>query len=227
MQPHTLVSHALCPYVQRAAIALQVKRVPFRRRTIDLAAKPDWFLKLSPLGKVPLLQINRDTVLFESNVILEFLEETESNPLHPGDPLQRAKHRSWIEFGSAILNGIGRFYSARDTHVFQNEAAGLAAKFDRLETALGTGPWFSGAEFSLVDAVYGPVFRYFDTFDGIGDFGILDNKPKIAAWRARLASHPAIRGAVNPNYGPELRDFILKRDGNLGELLRKASTETT
>ena len=46
--PLVLVSHALCPYVQRAAIVLREKGVPFERRDIDLANKPDWFLRISP-----------------------------------------------------------------------------------------------------------------------------------------------------------------------------------
>ena len=46
----TLVSHALCPYVQRVAIVLHEKGLAFERRTIDLARKPDWFLAISPLG---------------------------------------------------------------------------------------------------------------------------------------------------------------------------------
>ena len=53
--PLVLVSHALCPYVQRAAIVLAEKGVPFERRDIDLANKPDWFLKASPLGETPVL----------------------------------------------------------------------------------------------------------------------------------------------------------------------------
>jgi glutathione S-transferase len=65
----TLISHHLCPYVQRAAIALRENDIPFERRNIDLANKPDWFLKLSPLGKVPVLVVNDDAVLFESSVI--------------------------------------------------------------------------------------------------------------------------------------------------------------
>ena len=49
-----LVSHKLCPYVQRAAIVLHEKGVPFERRWVDLAAKPEWFLAVSPLGKTRL-----------------------------------------------------------------------------------------------------------------------------------------------------------------------------
>ena len=74
-----LISFPLCPYVQRAAIALAEKGVDFERIDIDLANKPDWFLKLSPLGKVPVLvveQDGREEVLFESAVIAEYLDET-------------------------------------------------------------------------------------------------------------------------------------------------------
>jgi glutathione S-transferase len=112
----TLVSHHLCPYVQRAAIALAEKEVRFERIVVDLSEKPRWFRALSPLGKVPLLKVARggsDAVIFESAVILEYLEETHARPLHPADPLERARHRSWIEFGSQILNGIARFYNAK------------------------------------------------------------------------------------------------------------------
>ena len=50
-----LVSHALCPYVQRAQIVLSEKRVPHQRIDIDLADKPGWFRALSPLGQTPML----------------------------------------------------------------------------------------------------------------------------------------------------------------------------
>ncbi len=88
-----LISHKLCPYVQRAVISLTEKGVPFERVDIDLDNKPDWFLKISPLGKVPVLQVG-DKVVFESAVILEYLEEIQPKPLHPKDPLTRAEHRA-------------------------------------------------------------------------------------------------------------------------------------
>jgi len=100
-----LISHKLCPYVQRAVIALNEKGVTFERVDIDLANKPDWFLEVSPLGRTPVLQVG-DTAIFESAVILEYLEETEPKPLHPAEALSRAEHRGWIEFGSAVLNDI-------------------------------------------------------------------------------------------------------------------------
>ena len=73
------------------------------------------------------------------------------------------------------------------------------------------GPWFDGEKFSLVDAVFGPVFRYFDVFDRIGDFGILADKPKLKRWRENLAARPSVRSAVGADYPALLRDFIDRR----------------
>src|SRR4030088_795729 len=101
--PLKLISHKLCPYVQRAVIALTEKGVAFERIDIDLSNKPDWFLAISPLGRTPVLQVG-EAPFFNPAVILEYLEEPDPKPLHPADPLIRAEHRAWIEFGSAILN---------------------------------------------------------------------------------------------------------------------------
>ena len=215
-----LISHKLCPYVQRAVIALTEKGVPFERIDIDLASKPDWFLKISPLGKTPVLLVG-DTAIFESAVILEYLEETQPNPLHLSDPLKRAERRGWIEFGSAVLNDIAGFYGAKDKATFDARIAALAEKFSRLEARVAAVPWFDGEKFSLVDAVFGPVFRYFDVFDGIGDFGIRANKPKVAAWREALAARPSVAGAVSVDYPALLRDFIDRRNSYLSELQRR------
>jgi glutathione S-transferase len=214
--PLKLISHKLCPYVQRAVIALNEKGVPFERIDIDLSNKPDWFLKISPLGKTPVLVVG-DKAIFESAVILEYLEETQASPLHPADALLRAEHRGWIEFGSAVLNDIAGFYAAKDEAAFKPKAEQLEQKFTRLELRVGA-PWFDGEKFSLVDAVFGPVFRYFDVFDEIGDFGIVANKPKLAQWRRNLAARPSVRGAVSADYPALLRDFIDRRQSWLSQL---------
>jgi glutathione S-transferase len=219
--PLKLISHKLCPYVQRAVIALAEKGVPFERIDIDLANKPDWFLKVSPLGKTPVLLVG-DHAIFESAVILEYLEETQANPLHPADALRRAEHRSFIEFGSAILNDIAGLYAASDEAVFKAKALQLKQRFERLEVRL-VGPWFDGETFSLVDAVFGPVFRYFDLFDEIGDFGILGAKPKVARWRQNLAARASVRSAVSADYPALLRDFIDRRRSYLSQLQAKVA----
>lgn len=225
-----LISFDLCPYVQRAAISLAEKSIPFERVNIDLSNKPDWFLKISPTGKVPILLINHKApgndvndsteadAIFESNVILEYLEDTQKPQLHPENAVERAKHRSWIEFGSAILNRIGSLYNAKDQQSFDLVMQQLRDNFARLEDELDhreAGPYFDGSEFSLVDAVYGPIFRYFDVFETVADLHLFNGLPKIAAWRAAIRIRPSVQDAVNEDYTSALTAFLQNRQSVL------------
>jgi glutathione S-transferase len=220
IEPLVLASHVLCPYVQRAAIVLDEKGIPFRRHDIDLAAKPDWFLAVSPLGKTPVLLVHGEPV-FESAVICEYLDESFSPRLHPADALERARHRSWVEFGSQLLNAIGAFYSATETQ-FEAQRVTLAARFARVEAVLGAGPYFAGSAFSIVDATFAPVFRYFDVFDGIADFGTFDGLPRVRAWRNALASRTSVQRAVDPRYPELLTRFLEARGSALSRRMEAA-----
>lgn len=213
-----LISHYLCPYVQRAVIALLEKDTPFERTYIDLSSKPDWFLKISPLGRVPVLSVDGQAV-FESAVILEYLEDTCEPRLHPEDPLEKAQHRSWMEFGSSVLNDIGGLYSAKDEDLFSQKLDVLKNKFSLLEERLTDGPYFSGKQFSLVDAVYAPVFRYFDVFDRIQDFGVFERTAKVSDWRASLKQRPSVINAVTADYEDRLWQFLLNRNSHITGLM--------
>lgn len=211
-----LISHALCPYVQRAAIVLAEKGIAFERRDIDLANKPGWFLAVSPLGKTPVLLVD-DEAIFESAVICEYLEDTALPRLHPANALQRARHRAWMEFGSTLLNLIGAFYNAPDEPALLARAADIRARFVQLEAALGDGPFFAGEDFSIVDAVFGPALRYFDVLDEVADFGWWTGLPKLQAWRSALACRPSVAQAVRPDHAEFLRRFLRARGSALSE----------
>lgn len=216
-----LVSHTLCPYVQRAAIVLMEKGADFERVYIDLANKPDWFKDASPLGKVPLLQTADGTYLFESAPIVEYLDETIPGRLHPEDPADRARHRAYIEFASQTLNGIGTLYSAADQTSFDASAAALRARFQHLENVVDpTGPFFAGSQLTLVDAAFAPVFRYFDVFDEFVPLGVFQDLPRVQAWRQQLAGRASVQQAAGDTYGDGLKAFLRKRGSWMTGLLK-------
>jgi glutathione S-transferase len=222
-----LVSFALCPYVQRAAIVMAEKSVPFERVNVDLSDKPDWFRKISPLGKVPLLLVD-DQVLFESGPIVEYLDEVYAPALHPSDPLEKARHRAWMEVATSILADIWVLETTKDEASFAGKQTAIREKFARFEIALGDGPWFGGDSFGIVDAVVAPIFRYFEVFDELRDLGIWTDIHKASAWRSRLMQRPSVQAAVQPDYADLLRDFLRRHDGilarNLLERQKKPST---
>jgi glutathione S-transferase len=208
--------------VQRAVIALTEKGVPFERIDIDLANKPDWFLKISPLGKVPVLTVATDqgeVALFESDVICEYIEETQGGAkLHPQDPLLRAQARAWMEFGSAILSDLWGLETTTDAATFESKRQAVAAKFARVEAALGAGPFFAGEDFSLVDAVFAPILRYFDVFDEFTELAVFTETPKVRKWRTELAKRRSVQAAVGLDYPELLRAFLRRHDAHLLKL---------
>ncbi|MCW2479542.1 glutathione S-transferase family protein [Candidatus Symbiopectobacterium sp. NZEC135] len=216
----TLISHPLCPFVQRAAIVLLEKNVPFERINVDLANKPDWFMALSPTGKVPLLKVelpdSADAVLFESAAICEYLNETQDGvSLYSSDALSRAQQRAWVEFGVAALSDAWQFLNAKELAVAEDKKAAFREKLQRLESTLEQGPYFSGVAFSMVDAVFAPVFRYFDLLSPVVLQPIFDNLPRVLAWRYSLAQRPSVISAVSEDYADRFRQHLVKQQAIL------------
>ncbi|MBX5463420.1 MAG: glutathione S-transferase family protein [Steroidobacteraceae bacterium] len=224
MMPFELISNHLCPYTQRAAIQLAEKGLAYERTYIDLADKPAWFLQISPLGKVPILRV-REGVVFETAVICEYIEEVQpvATPMLPRDPLDRARHRSWAEFASAIIADVFAFYMAADGTGFERKCGDLSAKFRWLERHLGEGPYFAGRQFQLVDAAFAPVFRLFDTFDRIGNFGVFKGLARVPAYRAALAERASVQRAVVSDYGALFQRYLLDRGSHLSRIMQQQS----
>ena len=131
--------------------------------------------------------------------------------LHPPTALQRADHRGWIEFASSVLNDVAGLYNAADPTAFAVKHGALRAKFERLDARLATGPLFDGERFSLVDAAFAPVFRYWEVFDEIAAFGTFEGLRKVQAWRAALAQRDSVRLAAAPDYAARLHAFLRAR----------------
>lgn len=218
-----LISNQLCPYTQRASIQLNEKGLLYARTYIDLAVKPAWFDQLSPLGKVPVLRVG-DEALFETAVICEYIEDVApATPMWSSRPLDRARERAWAEFASTIIADVFGFYMSPDATAFERKCTDLAGRFRRLEQYLGSGPYFCGARFGLVDAAFAPVFRLFDTFDEIGDFGIFAGLSAVSSYRRALAERPSVRDAVVPNYGQIFRQYLIERGTHLSRTLSSRS----
>lgn len=210
-----LISFKLCPYVQRSVITLIHKDVPYRITHIDVADPPPWFLDISPFGKVPVLRVDDRTVIFESAVINEFIDETTPGRLHPEDPLQRALNRSWIEFGSGCIGDLIKLASTADEDAFEDTRYDLAEKFERLEQVLGNGPFFNGHRLSLVDAAFAPLFMRLEILNRYVPAYDRSAFPRTAAWSDALRGLPETRESVVPEFEDLYRAALRRRSGFL------------
>lgn len=215
-----LISAVTCPWVQRAVIMLRAKDVAFDVSYVNLRDKPDWFLEISPHGKVPVLKVDGD-VLFESNAIAEYLDEVFEPRLHPADPVKRAKNRAWTDFLPTFAWGPGlnnlSYCESRDDLPGALETA--RQRVGRLEGAIAAergndGPFFNGPEMCLVDAAYAPFFQRFMLCEKHLKTGLLDDFPLVKAWVDALLATDAFTGSVPPEF-PQAFDENLQRRGAL------------
>ncbi|TPV93287.1 MAG: glutathione S-transferase family protein [Myxococcales bacterium FL481] len=193
-----LVGYRICPYVQRCTIVLEEKHVPYELSLVDLFDKPGWFLRLSPLGQVPVLRVG-ETTLFESAVITEFVDEYAGGGLHPADPLERAVNRAWIAVASAVNVDSHELVLAPTRDTCERVAARVRDRLRKVERQL-QGAFFNGDTFRLVDAAYAPVLQRLAWYEEtVPWFEFLSGCPNLAAWRERLFDYPAFRRSTPPD----------------------------
>lgn len=202
-----LISFKLCPFVQRSVIVMREKNVDFDITYIDLKNPPDWFKTLSPMGKVPLLKVG-DTVLFESAVIMEYLDEVNPPSLHPADPLRKAHNRAWIEFASTLLFAqFNLTMTAKDEAEFRRQLDEIRAKLAQLEQQL-EGVYFNGPAFSLIDAAYAPLFMRLGLLEGWHPLELYRGLPKVRGWAEALLARPSVQGSVVADFADLYRNHI-------------------
>ena len=95
-----LNSFKICPFVQRVTALLEAKNIDYELEFVSLSDKPRWFLDISPNGQVPVLITDRGKALFESDAIVEYIEEAYP-PLQSGISLEeKAINRAWSYLAS-------------------------------------------------------------------------------------------------------------------------------
>lgn len=192
----TLITNKMCPFAQKAWIALEEKKaadgVAFELEEIGLygsGGKPAWFLKMNPKGLVPVLKHN-ERVVVESDDILKYVDEAMGTPggLSQG---QGASVETWFEILARLRA------SGKERVLGYGSASSLQAALLEVEGAI-QGPYLKGEHFSLADIAAAPFFqRMMTEQDKLGLHKELH--PKIFAWWALVRERPSFaRTVVEP-----------------------------
>jgi glutathione S-transferase len=205
-----LVSFILCPFVQRSVILLEKKQIHYQLEYIDLEQPPAWFRQLSPMGKVPLMMVDGE-VLFESAVILDFLDESFSPRFHPTDNLKRAQHKAWIEFGSNLLVMQHGMALAQDRETLEGKRVDLEGELLHLLTPLEQRLFGDPARFSLVDAAFAPLFMRLSLLAQFNPTAKIDYPAPVAEWAERLSSLPCVKASVVNDFPQQFRTYLKKK----------------
>ena len=196
-------------------IVLRAKGVEFEVTYINLREKPDWFLEISPHGKVPVLVVDEQP-LFESNAIAEYLDEVVDPRLHPDDPVKRARNRAWTDFVPDFSAGFGGVYYAKSESDMNEGMEVARARVAKLEEAIakergGDGPYFNGPELCLVDAAYAPFLQRFAFVEEKLQCGLLKEFPNVQAWSDALLANDRVIGSVADSFEQEFIGNLQRR----------------
>jgi len=190
------------PNCQRVKIVLAEKNLPYDIAPIDLRAheqKTPEYLKLNPYGKVPVLTDDA-TVLYESLIINEYLDEKYPNPpLMPKDPAKRAKARILVDYGMAHFDApyqrlrmeLMKDAKEQNQQVIATAKAELKKLLQRLEDEIGEQQYLLG-DFSLVDADLLPRFTRLEGFGVLPDPSL----PRLGNYLERVKARPAVRAVL-------------------------------
>jgi glutathione S-transferase len=210
-----LITSTLSPYGQRVEITLIEKNIPYEKQEIDLANKPDFLAKDSPISKVPLLYVD-DKPLFESIAICEYLEEAfTQNPLHPKDLYIRAWHRGWMEFSNGILaSTFGLIYS-QDQQSFDLKKAEIVGKLKILDANLKFNPYFDGDQYSMVDICLASAFKPLTFIDKKFTLELFDLHKNVATYVEGAVTRGSVHKALSSDYEDVFKKFIEKKKSHL------------
>jgi glutathione S-transferase len=189
------------PNCQRTRVVLYEKNLPYETIPVDLVKKeqkrPE-FLRMNPYGKVPVL-VDGDTILYESCIINEYLEERYPNPpLLPKDPGRRAKIRIGIDYGvnetyrsyEKLRNEMLKIESERDAAVIMQARAELKALLQRFEDEIGDKPYLAG-DFSLLDVAVIPRFLRLAVWGALAA-----DLPRLEGWLERMKTRSSVQKII-------------------------------
>jgi glutathione S-transferase len=210
-----LITSTLSPYGQRVEIVLIEKNIPYEKQEIDLANKPDFLVKDSPISKVPLLYVD-DKPLFESIAICEYLEEAfTQNPLHPKDLYIRAWHRGWMEFSNGILASTFGLIFAQDQQSFDLKKAEIVGKLKILDANLKFNPYFDGDQYSMVDICLASAFKPLTFIDKKFTLELFDLHKNVATYVEGAVTRGSVHKALSSDYEDVFKKFIEKKKSHL------------
>ncbi|MCZ4309790.1 glutathione S-transferase family protein [Vibrio sp. 10N.222.49.A3] len=203
-----LISFKNCPFVQRVMGSLVMKNVPFEIEYIELNNKPQWFLDISPNGQVPVLITENDTVLFESDAIVEYLDD-KYTPIEEVSPEQKALDRAWSYQASKHYMPQCGTMASKDKETFETRLANLQKAFLKAEKKLGDTEFFKGDYISNVDIAWLPLLHRAFVIKERSGFDMLESFPKVQRWQAALIESGLTDKTVPADFIDKFSGFYL------------------
>ncbi len=167
-----LIGSLTSPYVRKVRIVMAEKKLDFQLELEDVWGN-DKILKSNPLGKVPCLVLSGGEAVFDSRVIVEYLDtRSPVSRLIPESSRERTEVRTWEALADGLIDAAilarleqtwpGRTTEQRSQAWVDRQMGKIDACIDSISTGLADKPWCSGIHLSLADIAVGCALGYLD-----------------------------------------------------------------
>ncbi|MEX3010802.1 glutathione S-transferase family protein [Hoeflea sp. TYP-13] len=211
-----IISFKICPFVQRVTALLEAKDIKYDLEFISLSDKPQWFLDISPNGQVPVLIADSGKALFESEAIVEYLEEAYP-PLQPKlAPEDRAVNRAWSYLASKNYLVQCSAQRSADEDVLKERSDKLGKAFDKVERQLGDTPYFAGDTIGMVDIAWLTLLHRAHIIEQRTGYDFIGDRPKLKKWQKKLMETGLAERSVASDFEEAFSEFYLSDKTYLG-----------
>ena len=211
-----IVSFKICPFVQRVTALLEAKGIDYDIEYISLKDKPQWFLDISPNGQVPILILDDGQTLFESDAIVEYIEEAYP-ALQPDISLEeKAKNRAWSYLASKNYLVQCSAQRSPDQGILNERSEKLAKPFDRIEKQLSGTSYFGGDTIGMVDIAWLPLLHRASIVEQHSGFDFIGDRPRLKQWQNTLLADNLASKSVAPDFEAAFGAFYLSDETFLG-----------
>lgn len=212
-----VVSFKICPFVQRVTAALEAKKIPYEVEYISLGNPPAWFKDVSPNAQVPLMITESGITLFESDAIIEYLDDR-YDALNPELTVeQRAIDRAWsYQATKHYLVQCGAMTSA-DKETLKDRADKLSKAFARVEKVIGDGTYYRGETIGNVDVVWLPLLHRANIIEQRTGYDFIEKYPKVKSWQDALMQTGLAEKSVPEDFNEAFSGFYLSDKTYLGK----------
>lgn len=211
-----VVSSTICPFVQRVTALLEQKEIPYDIEYISLADKPDWFLRISPNAQVPILITESGTALFESDAIVEYLEEAYPALQPTPDAETKAMDRAWSHLATKNYMVQCSAQRSEDEATLAERTKKLGKAFETIESTLGPGRFFRGDDISVVDIAWLPLLHRAALIEQHTGYDFLADYPLVKKWQHHLVATGLAEKSVADDFETTFTGFYLSDSTFLG-----------
>lgn len=214
-----IISLKVCPYVQQVRVLLEAKKVPYEVEDIDPENRPQWLMEASPdSGEVPVLVTEEGETLFQSDAIMEYIDEVFGDPLLKGSALAKARDRAWAYLASDNYLVQCSTQRSSDETTLNERLEELTTIFEQTERYLKKGPYFHGPDLSMVDINWLPLLHRAALIEKHSGYDFLATYPKLKKWQKALLRTGLCETSVPGDFEEIFTAFYLNEGTYLGRL---------